>query len=213
MSQSATRLLPFTPPAPLPLAVDCDSGRLTSDGGWTWIEEAEGVLDLGASLTSAIPGRRRRHGRPPLRDLLRQRIYQIAAGYEAKPSRRPPTGRRCGCSSSRPPGPRGDPASAPSSPRRKRCPRGRTPASSSLAGPTHPPRTTSGTPTGARPRTGARTSRSPASPTGSPATACSPTRPVSSCTPLRTACSTPCDAGWWPPGRRACRWSACGCGS
>ena len=82
MSQSATAALPFAPPAPLPLAVDFDGGRLTSDGGWAWVEEADRAVGLCAGLAAAVRDRRRRRGRHSLLDLLRQRIYQIAGGYE-----------------------------------------------------------------------------------------------------------------------------------
>jgi hypothetical protein len=80
MPQSATAALVFAPPATLPLAVDFLGGRLTSDGGWPWVAEADQVLGLCAALAAGIPDRRRR-GRHSLLDLLRQRIYQIVAGY------------------------------------------------------------------------------------------------------------------------------------
>ena len=82
MSQSATGALVFSPPVPLPLDVDFLGGRLTSDGGWSWVAEADQVLGLCAALAAAIPDHRRRRGRHALLALLRQRIYQIVAGYE-----------------------------------------------------------------------------------------------------------------------------------
>jgi hypothetical protein len=81
MSQSATAPLVFAPPAALPLAVDFHGGRLTSDGGWPWVAEADQALDLCAALAAVIPDRRR-GGRHTGLDLLRQRLYQIVAGYE-----------------------------------------------------------------------------------------------------------------------------------
>ena len=81
MSQSATVSLRFAPPAAVPLTVDFLGGRLTSDGGWVWVAEADAALDLSATLTACLPDPRRRRGRHTLRDLLRQRVYQIAAGY------------------------------------------------------------------------------------------------------------------------------------
>lgn len=81
MFQSATAPLGFAPPAALPLAVDFQGGRLTSDGGWSWVAEADAALGLTAALAAVLPDPRRR-GRHPLLTLLRQRIYQIAAGYE-----------------------------------------------------------------------------------------------------------------------------------
>ncbi len=82
MVQSATAALAFAPPAPLPLAVDFQGGRLTSDGGWSWVAEADVALGLTAALAAVVPDPRRRRGRHAQVDLVRQRIYQIAAGYE-----------------------------------------------------------------------------------------------------------------------------------
>jgi hypothetical protein len=73
--------MPFAPPAPLPLAVDFRGGRLTSDGGWAWVAEADTVLGLTAALAVVLPDLRHRRGRHTLEELLRQRVYQIAAGY------------------------------------------------------------------------------------------------------------------------------------
>ena len=83
MDQSATAALVFAPPVALPLAVDFRGGRLTSDGGWR-------VGGRSRSRRSGCAPRwprccrdwRRRRGRHTLLDLLRQRIYQIVAGYE-----------------------------------------------------------------------------------------------------------------------------------
>ena len=80
MSQSATAALGFAPPVTVPLVVDFHGGRLTSDGGWTWVAEADQALGLSPALAAAVPDHRRR-GRHTLLALLRQRIYQIAAGY------------------------------------------------------------------------------------------------------------------------------------
>jgi hypothetical protein len=64
------------------LVVDFHGGRLTSDGGWTWVAEADQALGLTAALAAVVPDHRRRRGRHTRLELLRQRIYQIAAGYE-----------------------------------------------------------------------------------------------------------------------------------
>ncbi|MFN8663194.1 MAG: IS1380 family transposase [Thermomicrobiales bacterium] len=81
MPQSATGALVFAPPVTLPLTVDFQGGRLTSDGGWCWVAEADTALGLSETLVVAVPDHRRRRGRHALRDLLRQRLYQITAGY------------------------------------------------------------------------------------------------------------------------------------
>ena len=82
MNQSATAPLRFAPPVTLPLQVDFLGGRLTSDGGWPWVAEADAALGLCAALAAALPDHRRRRGRHSPLELLRQRIYQIVAGYE-----------------------------------------------------------------------------------------------------------------------------------
>src|SRR5690349_21714 len=82
MDQSATAVLAFAPPGPLPLAVDFRGGRLTSDGGWCWVAEADAALGLTTALAAAAPEWRRRRGRHAILDLVRQRLYQLVAGYE-----------------------------------------------------------------------------------------------------------------------------------
>ena len=81
MSESATAPLRFVVPAPLPLEADFLGGRLTSDGGLPWLGEADAALGLCAALAAEVPEWRRRPGRHPLVDLVRQRVLQIACGY------------------------------------------------------------------------------------------------------------------------------------
>lgn len=81
MPQSAPVPVRFAPPVPVPLTVDFGGGRLTSDGGWSWVAEADQTLGLSTALAASLPDRRRRRGRHAMWDLLRQRIFQIAAGY------------------------------------------------------------------------------------------------------------------------------------
>jgi hypothetical protein len=66
----------------MPLDVDFLGGRLTSDGGWAWVAEADTALGLTAALAAVLPDPRRRRGRHTVLALLRQRVYQIVAGYE-----------------------------------------------------------------------------------------------------------------------------------
>jgi hypothetical protein len=61
---------------------DFRGGRLTSDGGWCWVAEADAVLGLSAALAAVMPEYRRRRGRHAVLDLVRQRLYQLVAGYE-----------------------------------------------------------------------------------------------------------------------------------
>ena len=66
MDQSATAALAFAPPVSLPLAVDFLGGRLTSDGGWVWVAEADAALGLCATLAAVVADPRRRRGRHTL---------------------------------------------------------------------------------------------------------------------------------------------------
>jgi hypothetical protein len=85
VSESATASVRFAPPAvpaPLPLEAAFDGGRLTSDGGLPWLGEAEHALGVCAGLAAAVPEWRRGPVRHPLAALVRQRVFQIACGYE-----------------------------------------------------------------------------------------------------------------------------------
>lgn len=81
MSQSATETVSFALPTSCPITVDFQGGRLTSDGGWSWVAEADVALGLSEALAASLPDPRRRRGRHSRLDLVRQRIYQITAGY------------------------------------------------------------------------------------------------------------------------------------
>jgi hypothetical protein len=59
-----------------------DGPHLTSDGGLCWLSEADAALGLCAALAAHIPEWRHRSVRHPLETLVRQRVFQIACGYE-----------------------------------------------------------------------------------------------------------------------------------
>jgi hypothetical protein len=82
MPKSATPIDRFAVPAPLPVEATFDGGRLTSDGGLPWLHEAECALGVCAAFAACI--RDWRHGpvRHSLPTLVRQRVFQIACGYE-----------------------------------------------------------------------------------------------------------------------------------
>jgi hypothetical protein len=82
MSQSSAAPLIVAAPAGLPLTVQFDGGRLTSDGGLPWLAEADAALGLCEHLAACIPDWRRGPVKHALPALLRQRIFQIACGYE-----------------------------------------------------------------------------------------------------------------------------------
>lgn len=66
----------------LALEAAFDGGRLTSDGGLVWIAEVDKALGLCEAIAGRVPEWRRGTVRHSLLELVRQRVYQIAAGYE-----------------------------------------------------------------------------------------------------------------------------------
>ena len=82
MSQSSTEPIRFDSPAGVPLAAAFDAGRLTSDGGLPWLAEADAALGLCDALAACVPDWRRGPVRHSLATLVRQRVFQIACGYE-----------------------------------------------------------------------------------------------------------------------------------
>ncbi len=82
MEDSATYPLRFET-APLELEAAFDGGRITSDGGLLWLAQTDRDLGLCEAVAEHVPewrgGRSVRHS---LATLVRQRVYQIACGYE-----------------------------------------------------------------------------------------------------------------------------------
>ncbi|MGH7752972.1 MAG: IS1380 family transposase, partial [Gemmatimonadales bacterium] len=59
-----------------------DGGQITSDGGLPWVVHAEAALGVCAALAACVPEWRRGGVRHSLVTLVRQRVFQIACGYE-----------------------------------------------------------------------------------------------------------------------------------
>ncbi len=59
-----------------------DGGQVTSDGGLPWVARAEAALGVCAALAGCVPEWRRGGVRHSLEALVRQRVFQIACGYE-----------------------------------------------------------------------------------------------------------------------------------
>lgn len=82
MQDCATHPLRFGT-APLPLEATFDGGRITSDGGLVWLAEVDRELGVCEAVGQHVPewrgGLSIRHS---LLALVRQRVYQIACGYE-----------------------------------------------------------------------------------------------------------------------------------
>lgn len=82
MTKSSSDAIRFESRAGVPLEAAFDAGRLTSDGGLPWLAEADGALGLCDALAACIPEWRRGPVRHALATLVRQRVFQIACGYE-----------------------------------------------------------------------------------------------------------------------------------
>jgi hypothetical protein len=79
---SATAQFQFATDTPLPVLAAFDGGRLTSDGGLPWLGRAEAQTGLCAALAAVIPEWRHGSVRHTIATLVRQRVFQIACGYE-----------------------------------------------------------------------------------------------------------------------------------
>src|ERR671933_1854520 len=80
--QSATPTYTFATSTALALEATFDGGRLTSDGGLPWLAEAEEEIGICAAFAACVPEWRRGPVRHSLAALVRQRVFQIACGYE-----------------------------------------------------------------------------------------------------------------------------------
>lgn len=82
MSDCATNRMRFETEAAIALEAAFDGGRITSDGGLLWLARADSELGLCETLVEYVPEWRTRKGRHSLVALIRQRVFQIACGYE-----------------------------------------------------------------------------------------------------------------------------------
>jgi len=83
MNDCATSKMRFETSTKLALEAAFDGGRLTSDGGLTWLAEMDKELGVVCkAVAKHLPEWRTRRGRHSLLSLLKQRVFQIACGYE-----------------------------------------------------------------------------------------------------------------------------------
>jgi len=82
MSDCGTSKLRFETPTSLALEAAFNGGRLTSDGGLTWLAEANSRLGICEAISECVPAWRKRKGSHSLDSLVKQRVFQIACGYE-----------------------------------------------------------------------------------------------------------------------------------
>src|SRR5215216_2373662 len=84
MRDCATQKMRFETHHKSALAVEAafDGGRITSDGGLLWLAEIDEELGLCEAISESVPEWRTRKGRHSLASLVKQRVFQIACGYE-----------------------------------------------------------------------------------------------------------------------------------
>jgi hypothetical protein len=83
MTDCATQKMRFeTQKSALTLEAAFDGGRITSDSGLVWLAQADAELELCGRMAEHVPEWRKRKGRHSLEALLKQRVFQIACGYE-----------------------------------------------------------------------------------------------------------------------------------
>lgn len=82
MADCATPKMRFDTPAELALEAAFDGGRITSDGGLTWLQQTESELGVCETIAKEVPEWRHGGVRHPLATLVKQRVFQIACGYE-----------------------------------------------------------------------------------------------------------------------------------
>ncbi len=83
MTECTTKQLTFSFIKKKKVTVNFEGGEITSDAGLLLVRQADNVLSLISGLTGCIKDRRdNRYIEHDLETLLRQRIYQIVAGYE-----------------------------------------------------------------------------------------------------------------------------------
>jgi hypothetical protein len=72
----------FETPTALALEAAFDGGRITSDGGLIWLAQTDEELGICERIASHVPEWRGAYVRHSLVRLVRQRVLQIACGYE-----------------------------------------------------------------------------------------------------------------------------------
>jgi hypothetical protein len=83
MTEDTQIVLPFARLCDKTLQADFDGGTLTSDGGVLFLRETEAQMGLIRRFVEALDDRRDpRYTEHSYEELLRQRIFQIACGYE-----------------------------------------------------------------------------------------------------------------------------------
>jgi hypothetical protein len=72
----------FGTEAALALEAAFDGGRITSDSGLVWLSKMDREMGLCEAISECVPEWRKRRGQHSILSLVRQRVFQIACGYE-----------------------------------------------------------------------------------------------------------------------------------
>lgn len=81
-TDSAMPAYRFAAESALPLVASFDGGRITSDGGLPRLDQAEEAVGVCRAVAACVPEWRRGPVIHSLETLVRQRVFQIACGYE-----------------------------------------------------------------------------------------------------------------------------------
>lgn len=83
MRESTKQLMLFKDSFGKKVQVDFEGGQVSSDGGWLFLREAEAELGIVEKMARALDDNRHpSYVKHQLIPLLKQRVFQIAAGYE-----------------------------------------------------------------------------------------------------------------------------------
>ncbi|MGH3089556.1 MAG: IS1380 family transposase [Rubrobacteraceae bacterium] len=82
MSDCATQTMRFETDTALALEAAFDGGRITSDSGLVWLDQMDSEMGLCEAVSEHVAEWRKRRGRHSLLSLVKQRVFQIASGYE-----------------------------------------------------------------------------------------------------------------------------------
>lgn len=82
MQDCATTTMRFDSQTSLALEAAFDGGRITSDGGLVWLSKMDSELGLCEAISECVQEWRTRKVSHSLASLIKQRVFQIACGYE-----------------------------------------------------------------------------------------------------------------------------------
>ena len=83
MCQDTQNTLPFASISGKKVEADFDGGNVTTDGGVLFLRQVESDVGIISRIVSCLPDRRHAsYVKHPLEEMIRQRVFQIACGYE-----------------------------------------------------------------------------------------------------------------------------------